>query len=62
MPGDLDTVIVRFFLGICRVFEGDNMAGLKTYPFQAKNKKIEVDFLALRKSITEMRSDSILVK
>ena len=34
----------------------------KAYPYQVKNKKIEVDFKELRKSITEMRSDSILVK
>ena len=34
----------------------------KAYPYQVKNKKIEVDFKDLRRSITEMRDDSVLCK
>ena len=34
----------------------------KTYPYQAKNKKIEEEFLKLRKSVLEMRNDSVLAK
>lgn len=34
----------------------------KAYPFQVKNKKIEGDFRVLRRSVIEMRDDSVLCK
>ncbi len=34
----------------------------KAFPLRVKNKKIESDFRELRRSITEMRDDSVLCK